>query len=126
MRIRRLTASVVLAVLAHTAAPLSAWAAPAHENACGRDVCACRHACATARPAARPCHGQPAVPADAPRLRGVCGHSTEAGPLPALSPFVMPSAAALAAPPAAKHRFVRPRAASPSYPPDPESPPPRA
>ncbi|MET0556804.1 MAG: hypothetical protein ABW221_27435 [Vicinamibacteria bacterium] len=126
MRLRRLTAAVVLSVLAHTAAAASAWAGPSHENACGREVCACRHACAPARTAARPCHGLPAVPDDAPRLRGVCGHSAESGPLPALSPFVMPEVAALGAPPVASRRSRGPHASAASFPRDPESPPPRA
>jgi hypothetical protein len=126
MRLRRLTAAAVLAVLAHTAASVSVWAAPAHENACGREVCACRHPCAPARALARPCHGLPAVPEDAPRLRGVCGHAPQAGPLPALSPFVLPTVAVLGTPVASARDWPRPRASSAPSPRDPESPPPRA
>jgi hypothetical protein len=126
MRLRRLTAAVVVAVLAHTAAAVSAWAAPAHESACGREVCACRQACAPARPAARPCHGLPAAPEDAPRMRGVCGHAPEAGPLPALSPFVMPAVATLAPLAARERDWPGPRTSAVPHPHDPESPPPRS
>lgn len=125
MSLRRAAAAFLLAVLAHTAAAVSVWAAPSPGSACGREVCACRHACAP-RTAARPCHGVPAVPEGTPRLAGTCGHAPEAGPLPALSPFLLPTVEALAGPRIAPRDWTRRPPASPSFPHDPESPPPRA